>query len=67
MITTLLRFTVLSAITFTAAFLILLVAGRLAVALGWAETHSVLSVLRVAGGISLGSACLGLVLWHRDV
>lgn len=65
--TTIMRFTVLSAISFAAAFLILLVAGRLAVALGWAETHSVLAVLRGAGGISLGSACLGMILWRSDL
>lgn len=67
MITTLLRLAVLTTITFAAATFILLPTSRVAVAMGWAEVHDAFCVLRVSGGVALGSSCIGLILWRRDV
>lgn len=67
MISTLLRLSVLTAITFAAATLILLPTSRIAVAMGWAEVHDAFCVLRVSGGVAIFSSLIGIALWHRDV
>lgn len=67
MISILLRFFILSAITGAAAFIILLPASRIAVALGFTEVCDALAVLRVSGGVALFSSLLALVLWRTDL
>lgn len=67
MITTLLRFAVLTGITGFCSFTLCLIAGRLAVAVGLAETSSVFDILKLSGGITILSTCLGMILWRSDL
>lgn len=64
--TTLLRFAVLTGITGFCSFTLCLIAGRLAVAVGLAETSSVFDILKISGGITILSTCLGLLIYRNE-
>jgi hypothetical protein len=61
----LLRFSVLACICGLAAFLVFLPVGRILVALGYMETHSVFSVLQFSGCVGLFGGVLACMIYRE--